>query len=183
MHEDNQKPISIETIDTDSMDSWGDREPEHSLEDSVEIVGLELLLEHPHFDSCSDDATSSSISTPVDSLYLARVRNPGIVHISRDVRREAPGSAKKKTKPRRARRPGNGIFEDCEDWEIDSLVLDRERLPSIYNDRKNRKQNTTEKKTREESKLPFKLHDMTPNAFPDVVAMSEPNIRGFNCAA
>jgi hypothetical protein len=214
----NQKLISI---DTDSMDSWGDLKSEElhqssdqilALGNSVEIVGLELLLEHRHFDSGSE--SSISISTPVDSLDLTRERSPGIVYISPDGRPEAPGRTKKRRKPRRARRPGGGVLKDCENWEIapgrtkertiprrarrfgystsndcedgeiDSLTLNRERLSSIHNVRRNRKQITTEKKTSEERQLPFKHHDRTcPNAFPDVVAMSEPNIGGVTCAA
>jgi hypothetical protein len=193
IHNHNQNLISI---DTGSMGSWGDCEPEQlhqcidkieHMEDSVEIVGLELLLEHTYFDSDPDDATRSTIiSTPVDSLYLTRERNPGLVRISPDVRREAPGRAKKRTKPHRAGRSRDGTFnKDYEDGEVDSLILNRVKLAIIHNDRIHRRQKTMEKETsKEEPQLPFKHHDRTcPNAFPGGVAMAEPNIMGFNCAA
>jgi hypothetical protein len=190
MNKVNQNPISI---DTDSMNSWDDLEVEQlnqfidqieNSEDSVEIVGLELLFEHTHFDS--EDATRISIHTPVDSLYLTRERNPGLVHIYPDARSESPARAQ--TKRRKSHRARSSPEDDCEDWDVDSLILTRERLSSIHNDRdrRNREKNATEKKAsaKEQRQLPFKHHDSTcSNAFPDVVAMSEPNTFGFNCAA
>lgn len=193
INQDNQK---LYIIDTGSMCSWGDLESEqlhqcidqieHLLKDSVEIVGLELLLEHTHFDSGSDDETRSS--TPVDSIDLTGERNPGLFRISLDVRREqeAPGKAMKRRKPRHAA-GGSQDGTECEDDEIDSLILNREKLANIHHDRINRRQNNTGKETREEGpQMAFKYHDRTcPNAFPDRVAMSKPNIPvgGLSCAA
>ena len=119
INQDNQK---LYIIDTGSMGSWGDLESEqlppcivqiqHLLKDSVEIVGLELLLEHTHFDSGSDDTTRSS--TPVDSIDLTREKNPGL-YVCR--KQENPEKAKKRRKPHRAagKSQDGTLNKECED--------------------------------------------------------------------
>jgi hypothetical protein len=152
----NQELISIGTA---SMSSWGDSESEqlHQCidkieysEGSVEIVGLELLLVRtPHLDSSSDDTTrSSDISEPtVDSLYLTRERNPG------------QAASERRTKKRRETKPHNA-GRSPRDGEVDSLILNREKLASVRNDRIHRRQNTKEKKkSKEYPQLEVKHYD------------------------
>ena len=96
----------------------------------VEILGLDLLMDGNHFNSCSDTESSSDASSEVDSLELTRRRLPNIIHNKKYL-------PPPEEKSRRARRRGRRLcpherssntdeLNAC--GEVDSLVLTRRRL-------------------------------------------------------